>query len=227
MAYPTTHPPEAADQSVTDLSGEPCARLTPPGEVARRLAAIDDRYIRDNFVSLDDLASDWPGGAVQVRADIAARRLPQPAYRLDDGTDMVPPDYLVPVAVAGSVGALRAWFARGYTLAAQQYGLPHDAATIEDEWQGYLSGGYFVCLREATPEAIVEKAHQVTELNELLADPHPGDQVWRKRLRLSVDGLAAIERPFAILDPARWGTPMSGQWYGTFLRTLYAQAFTD
>jgi hypothetical protein len=140
---------------------------------------------------------------------------------------MVPPDYLVPVAVAGSVDALRVWFGRGYAVAAQRYGLPHDAATIEDEWQDYLSGGYFVCLREATPEAIVEKAHHVTELNELLADPRPGDQVWRKRLRLSVDGLTAIERPFAILDPARWGTPMSGQWYGTFLRTLYAQAFTD
>jgi hypothetical protein len=227
MAYPPTHPPEAADQSVTDLSGEPCARLTPPAEVARRLAALDERYIRDNFVALDDLTADWPGGTAKVRADIAARRLPQPAYRLDDGTDMVPADYLVPVAVAGSVDALPAWFARGYTEAAQRFGLPHDAETIEDEWQAYLSGGYFICLRHATPASITEKARHITELNELLADPHPGEQVWRKRLRGSVEELAAIERPFAILDPARWGTPMSAQWYGTFLRALYPQAFDE
>ncbi len=227
MAYPPTHPPEAADQSVTDLSGEPCARLTPPGELARRLALLDERYILDNFVALDDLAADWPGGAAKIRADIATRRLPQPAYRLDDGTDMVPPDYLVPVAVAGSVGALRAWFARGYIDAARRYDLPHDDATIEDEWQDYLSGGYFICLRQATPESIVEKAHLITDLNELLADPRPAEQVWCKRLRLSVDELAAIERPFAILDPARWGTPMSAQWYGTFLRAMYPQAFSE
>ena len=225
MAYPTTHPPEAADQSVTDLSGAPCARLTSPGELARRLAALDESYIRSNFVPLDDVAADWPGGVARIRTDIAGRRLPQPAYRLDNGTDMVPADYLVPVAVAGSVDALPAWFARGYRDAAQRYDLPHDAATVEDEWQAYLGGGYFVCLRSATPAAIAEKAHHIAELDALLADPRPGDQVWRKRLRGSVDGLAAIERPFAILDPARWGTTMSGQWYGTFLRTMFPQAF--
>jgi hypothetical protein len=225
MAYPTTHPPEAADQFVVDLSGAPCPRLTPPGDLGRRLAVLDERYILDNFVPLDELAADWPGGAAGVREDIAARRLPQPAYRLDDGTDMVPADYFVPVAVAGSVGALHGWFVHSYRVAAQRFDIAHDPASIEAEWHDYLGGGYFVCLRQATPAAIVEKARHVIDLNELMADPHPADQVWCKRLRLAADGLEAIERPFAILDPARWGTPMSGQWYGTFVRTLYPAAF--
>jgi hypothetical protein len=227
MAYPTTHPAEAADASVVDLSGASCPRLTAPGEVARRLAALDDRYIRDEFVPLDELAADWPGGAVAVRADMAARRLPQPAYRLDDGTDMVPADYLEPVAVAGSVAALRAWFVREFRDAATRFDVPHDPETIESEWQDYLSGGYFVCLRHATPAAMAEKARHIIDLEHLLAEPRPADQVWCKRLRLAVHGLAAIERPFAILDPARWGTPMSGQWYGTFLRALYPAALSS
>jgi len=227
MAYPATHPAEAADASIVDLSGASCPRLTPPGELARRLAALDDAYIRDQFVPLDELAADWPGGAVAVRADIAARRLPQPAYRLDDGTDMVPADYLVPVAVAGSVAALHAWFVRSFRDAAGRFDVPHDPDTIEDEWQDYLSGGYFVCLREATPAAIAEKARHVIDLEQLMAEPRPADPVWCKHLRLGVEGLAAIERPFAILDPARWGTPMSGQWYGTFLRALYPAAFAE
>jgi len=227
MAYPTTHPAGAADPSVVDLSGAPCPRLTAPGELARRLAALDERYIRAHYVPLDELAADWPDGAAQVRADIAAGRLPQPAYRLDDGTDMVPGDYFVPLAVAGSVAALPDWFARNYREAARRLDLPHDDATVEAEWQDYLTGGYFVCLRHATPQAIAEKVRFVTDLNELMADPHAADQVWRKHLRLAVEGLAAIERPFAILDPARWGTPMSGQWYGTFLRAFYPAAFED
>jgi hypothetical protein len=225
MAYPTTHPAEAADASVVDLSDAPCPRLTASGEVARRLAALDDAYIRDEFVPLDELAADRPGGAVGVRADIAARRLPQPAYRLDDGADMVPADYFVPVAEAGSVTALHAWFVREFREAATRFDVPRDPDTIEDEWQGYLSGGYFVCLRQATPAVMAEKARHIIDLEQLLAEPRPRDQVWCKRLRLGVEGLAAIERPFAILDPARWGTPMSSQWYGIFLRALYPAAF--
>jgi hypothetical protein len=227
MAYPPTHPAEAADASVVDLSGASCPRLTAPDELGRRLAVLDDRYIRDQFVPLDEVAAYWPGGPAAVRADIAAHRLPQPAYRLDDGTDMVPADYLAPVAVAGSVAALRAWFVREFRDAGEHFDVPHDPEAIEDEWQAYLSGGYFVCLREATPAAIAEKARHVIDLEQLMAEPRPADPVWCKRLRLGVESLAAIERPFAILDPARWGTPMSGQWYGTFLRALYPAAFAE
>jgi Family of unknown function (DUF6058) len=225
MPYPTTHPPEAADQDVVDLSGAPAARLTAPAELGRRLAALDDRYIRDNFVPLDDVAATWPGGPEHIRAVIAAGRLPQPAYRLDDGTDMVPADYLDPVEEAGSVDKLRDWFEHQYVAAALRFEVDGGPATIEEQWQAYLSGGYFVCLRHATPAAIAEKDRRITDIEQLLADPHPRDRVWRGHLRRAVDGLAAIERQFAILDPARWGTPMSAHWYGTFLRTLYPAAF--
>lgn len=224
VPYPQTHPAEAADQSVRDLAGTPRARLTGPAEVARRLAALDERYIRENFVPLDELAGEEPGGVSRVRADIAAGRLPQPAYRLDDGTDMIPPDYFAPVVAAGSVEALHDWFLREFAAAAAHHGVADDA---EEAWRGYLGGGYFVCLRHATPAAIVEKARHINEIGELLTDPRAADPVWGKQLRGAVDGLAAIERAFAILDPARWGTPMSGQWYGMFLRALFPSAFEN
>jgi hypothetical protein len=152
MPYPTTHPPEAADQDVVDLSGAPAARLTAPAELGRRLAALDDRYIRDNFVPLDDVAATWPGGPEHIRAEIAAGRLPQPAYRLDDGTDMVPADYLDPIEEAGSVDKLRDWFEHEYVAAALRFEVDGGPATIEEQWQAYLSGGYFVCLRHASSD---------------------------------------------------------------------------
>jgi len=225
MAYPITHPLEAADQNVVDLAGTPRARLTAPSELGRRVAALDDRYIRENFVPLDDVAAAWPGGPEQLRAEITAGRLPQPAYRLDDGTDMVAADYLDPVNQAGSVDKLRDWFDRQYVGAAQRFDVAGDPATIEEQWQGYLTGGYSVCLRHAGPASIAEKDRRITDIERLLADPHPSDPSWQGHLREAVDGLAAIERQFAILDPARWGTPMSGSWYGTFLRALFPAAF--
>ena len=225
MAYPITHPREAADQDTVDLSGAPAPRLTASSELGQRLAALDERYIRENFLPLDEVAASWPGGAWQVRAEIAAGRLPQPAYRLDDGTDMVAADYLVPVREAGSIDGLHDWFVREYVDAARRFEVDGSAATIDEQWHAYLGGGYSVCLREATPAGIAEKARRITDIEQLLADPHPADPIWQKKLRDAVDGLGAIERQFAILDPARWGTPMSGSWYGTFLRTLFPAAF--
>ncbi|MDN5856780.1 MAG: hypothetical protein L0K86_28885 [Actinomycetia bacterium] len=109
MPYPTTYPPEATDATATDRTGASTPRLTGPHEVARRLAELDERYITENFVPLD-AAIDGRPDATQVRAAIADGRLPQPAYRLDDGTDMVAADYLSPVDAAVSLEALRAWF---------------------------------------------------------------------------------------------------------------------
>jgi len=131
MPYPTTYPENAADQQVVDVAGDSCPRLTSSAEVARRLAQLDDHYIRSAFVPLDQLAALRPGGAAAARREIAASRLPQPAYRLDDGTDVVPDDYFTLVDAAGSVDALPAWFQAQYAAAARPMGLPVDDASVE------------------------------------------------------------------------------------------------
>ncbi len=225
MPYPTTYPPEAADAAVADLAGTPCPRLTGPGEVARRLARLDEHYIRNSFVPLDRLAAARPGGAEAVRDDIAARRLPQPAYRVDDGTDYVPDDYFDLVDDAGSVDELAVAFGRRYRRAATRAGLADDDHAAAVAWDEYLTGGYLVCLRRATPENIVAKTLLITTLDRLLADPHPARPDWCRELRGAVDALRDLERPGAVLDPARWGGPMSPQWYGSYLRASYPAAF--
>lgn len=225
MPYPTTFPAEAADQGAVDLAGHPSPRLTGPREVAARLAELDEKYIRANFVPLDELAAGREGGVDAVLAEVSARRLPQPAYRLDDGTDMVPPDYFTPVDAAGAVDELSSWFADRYRAAARNLGLPSDEAAVDEQWQDYLGGGYLVCLIHATPESIAAKAHHITVLDALLSNPRPDDADWAHRLRTATEDLAAIERPGAVLDPPRWGGPMSPQWYGAYLRARYPLTF--
>ena len=225
MPYPETYPAEAVSPTVTDLSGRPCPRLTGSSEVARRLAELDEQYIRGRFKSLADLSSARDGGLPAVRQAIADGRLPQPAYRLDDGTDMVPPEYFDLVDAAGGIEALPDWFSGRYVSAARERGLPHDEETVAEQWGDYLSGGYFVCLREVTPETLAQKALLITSLESLLAQPAPQDSEWAGRLRAGVEALAAIERTGSPLDPPRWGGPMSPQWYGSYLRSYYPQVF--
>jgi Family of unknown function (DUF6058) len=222
MPYPRTFPAEAADPQATDLTGAPSPRLSTPGELARRLAALDEAYIRAEFVVLDVLAAHRPGGAAAVRREIAAGRLPQPAYRLDDGTDMVPADYFALVDEAGSVAALPEWFRARYDKVRAGSACQEPA---EEVWRDYLGGGYFVCLRSATPENIVLKADCIIQIDRLLADPAPASPPWQAGLRDAVERLSAIERPGSVLDPPRWGGPMSQQWYGAYLRTAYPAAF--
>ena len=97
-----------------------------PGDTAGHAHAEDVAYIAANFVPLTD---------ERVRAEIAAGRLPKPAYVLDDGTEMVAPDHLALAERAGGVGALREWF----------------EARAPGEWDDYLSGQYAVCLRASRP----------------------------------------------------------------------------
>jgi Family of unknown function (DUF6058) len=103
--------------------------------------------------------------------------------------------------------------------------LPVDEASVEAQWHDYLGGGYLVCLRHATPENIARKADFITAIDALLDQPLPHDLEWCRRLRAAVEGLGSIERPGAVLDPPRWGGPMSPQWYGTYLRATYPAAF--
>ncbi len=134
-------------------------------------------------------------------------------------------DFFALADAAGDLAALPELFRTRYAAAANELGLPTCDAQLDEQWAEYLSGGYGVCLKQATPENIAAKAGYITTIDRLLADPHSNAHDWCGELCAAVDGLRAIERPGAILDPPRWGGPMSPQWYGAYLRTTYPQAF--
>jgi hypothetical protein len=109
------------------------------------LTPEDVAYITANFVPLED---------EDVRAEIAAGRLPKPAYVLDDGTEMVAPDHLALAERAGGIDALRDWFEE----------------RAPGEWEAYLSGEYAVCLRSVSPETIGRKAELIAQIDAAVAE---------------------------------------------------------
>jgi hypothetical protein len=173
--------------TATSLPGH----LVPPRAIADGLASADEDYVRSHFVPLAEVAGHR---LAEVRDAIAAGRLPAPAYLLDDGTEMVAPDYLTFPDQAGD--DLEATFKDRVAAA----GLDADA-----EWRDYLSGVYAVCLRTVTPETIIRKTRLVEEIEGLLADARPRDPDWRGALRTAIDALDELERPFAPLDEHRLG----------------------
>jgi Family of unknown function (DUF6058) len=158
------------------------------------MTTADVAYIRANYVTLEEACAGRAETPDDVRALIAEERLPQPSYVLPEGTEMVPRDYFA-IADAG-----REDFARRFLDAGGS------AAALEEEWQGYLSGAYGVCLKEQSPESIVRKDHLVRAIEGLVAEPNPADAAWGEQLRHSVEELDQLERPFAPeYDRARWG----------------------
>jgi Family of unknown function (DUF6058) len=130
-----------------------------------------------------------------VEVLIAERRLPQPAYVLDDGTGMFPADYFRLVDDAGGADPLRAHFAARHRAAslAQNAG----PGELERDWAAYLDGIYGVCLGTVTPENIVRKGVLVSSLCELLVLARPRSQDWRRALRAQIEELDALGREFA------------------------------
>jgi hypothetical protein len=170
-------------------------------------------YVRANYLSLDEACAGRTETPDDVRKLVAEKRLPQPSYVLPDGTEMVPADYFS-LADAG-----RKDFARRFLDAGGK------ADALEEEWEGYLSGAYGVCLKHQSPESIVRKDQLVREIEQLQADPQPEDAGWRARLRGSVDELDQLERPFAPdFDCARWG-PSSRDRCITAPRERYPDVF--
>jgi uncharacterized protein DUF6058 len=181
--------------------------------------SADVEYIRENFVSLDELCAVRGQSPDRVRALIAGGTLPAASYVLEDGTEMVPAEYFELVDEAGGEGGLRGLFARRYVAAAGD-------DEVGSEWEGYLSGAYGVCLRHVTPENIARKSALVVEIEGLLAAPQPEDADWRASLRASVDELDELERPFAPdYDRARWG-PSSRDRCITGARERYPEVFS-
>jgi Family of unknown function (DUF6058) len=179
------------------------------------MTPADVAYVRANYVSLQELCESRADSVEATLGLIHKGRLPQPSYVLPDGTEMVPPDYFE------NADEGRAEFERRFLAAGGE------PAEVEEEWQGYLSGAYGVCLKSQTPENIVRKESLVREIDALLAEPRPADPAWSQRLRGAVNELDGLERPFAPhYDRARWG-PSSRDRCITAPRARFPQLFLD
>jgi Family of unknown function (DUF6058) len=187
------------------------------------LSDADVEYIRSDFVDLDELCRRSSREPAAVRAQIDAGVLPRASYVLDDGSEMVPPDYFALAEEAGGAEGLRGWFLERYERAAAA---ERDvSASAEEEWEAYLSGEYGVCLKHVTPETIVRKAALIARIEGLLAEPKPDDSDWAGRLRPAVDELDQLERRFAAFDRVRFGGPSSRDRLITATRRSYPEIF--
>jgi hypothetical protein len=157
----------------------------------------DLAYLRASFRRLDELCAERGDSVEVVRRLIAERRLPRPSYVLDDGTELVPPDYFVLVDAAGGPEGLRDEYERLYRAAIAEYGLPFDLELFERRWESYLDGISGICMREVTPRTIVRKRMLIDDIERLLAAPRPDDPSWTTQLRERVDELDSIEKEFA------------------------------
>jgi hypothetical protein len=95
------------------------------------------------------------------------------------------------------------------------------AQDAEQEYTEWLSGDYGACLWCTTPEMIVLKGALMVAIEALIAGPQPGVRPWEAALRHAVDGLDAIERPFAEYDRVRWEPPLSRDRLITAVRARY------
>ncbi len=102
------------------------------------MTAEDVAYVKRNYVSLEEACAGRAETPDEIRSRAAAGELPRPSYVLPDGTEMVPADYFV-IADAGRDAFEREFLAAG--------GSRDD---VDEEWDGYLSGAYGVCLKEQT-----------------------------------------------------------------------------
>ena len=177
------------------------------------MTAADVAYVRANYLTLEEASADRSETPDEVRRLMAEARLPQPSYVLPDGMEMVPAGHFE-LADAGRQDFARRFLAAGGA-----------AGDLEDEWQGYLSGAYGVCLKEQSPENIVRKDRLIRTIEGLLAEPKPRDAEWSDELRTAVDDLDLLERPFApAYDRARWG-PSSRDRFVTAPRQRFPDVF--
>jgi len=162
----------------------------------------DIRYVLTEYRTLAELCDGRPQTAAEVRALIAGGRLPRPTYVLPSGEERFPPDYFALLDDAGGVDELPARFRVRYLATADG---PFAAADADEDWAGYLSGQFGVCLRSVTPESMAAKNRLVRRIEALVAAPAEADPAWRGELRTTVDALDALERPFTDFDRQRWG----------------------
>src|SRR5205809_3036062 len=118
--------------------------------MATTMTTADVEYVRANYVELEELCAGRRETPREVEDLIDRGLLPRPSYVLPDGTAMFPGDYFALLDDAGAPDGTRAEFERRYGW--------HE---LEEDWAGYLTGLYAVCLRQVTPETITRKCHLV------------------------------------------------------------------
>lgn len=150
------------------------------------LTDADRRYVREQFVPLEELCAEGGRDISDVRRRIASRELPAAPY---PGLEYLPAGYFeLPDA--------------------EEFRRTFRGPDLEGELSAYLDGTYFVCLREATVDNILRKEALVTQVRALLAEPRPAVAGWCSQLRAAVDELDLLERPFSPdFDRRRFGRP--------------------
>ena len=93
-------------------------------------------YLRSKFKTLEEICAGRPETPDELRRLIAAGKLPRPSYVLDDGTELVWPDYFALVDAAGGAEGLRDEYERQYRAALEKYGLTFDAELMQRRWEG-------------------------------------------------------------------------------------------
>jgi hypothetical protein len=186
------------------------------------LTEDDLRYIREQFATLEALCAGRKERPYAVRALIREGVMPEPTYVLDDGTEMFPPGYF---ALLDDAGGVDKQCARFYERYARMAGSGTQESEIAEEWEGYLSGVYGVCLVQASPENICEKEALVKSLGALLAEPRLEDLRWRTEVRREVTRLDELEREFAPCDRKRFGGSVSRDRLITATRARYPSIF--
>jgi hypothetical protein len=181
------------------MSAPDTAPTDKPGFSEADLAYIDREY-----ATLEQLCADRSETAEEVRRLIGEHRLPQPTYVLPDGTEMYPPDFFELLDGAGDVAGVRAHFEDRYRATTSAISLT--GMEPQEDWESYLTGEFGVCLREVTPEAMVEKNVLMAQIDLLVSMPNAEDAGWREKLRAAVDDLDTLERPFTDYDRQRWGS---------------------
>lgn len=158
----------------------------------------DVLYILAEYHTMAELCDGRTLRPAPAEALVAAGRLPEATYVLPSGERRYPQDYFALVDAFG-LDSLAAGFRTGYLSAGGS------APEADEDWRGYLSGGFGVCLRAITPESMVAKTRLIARIEELTGAPTPDDPDWRGALCAAVDELDSLLRPFTDYDRERWG----------------------
>lgn len=162
----------------------------------------DVLYVTTEYRTLGELCDGRPWSVAEVEALVDAGRLPAATYVLPSGERRYPPDYFVLAENGDGGGDLAGLAARFFARHLTAGGTMTEA---DEDWQGFLSGQFGVCLHAVTPESMVAKTRLIARIEELVAAPAPADDGWCGALCAAVDELDALLRPFTDYDRDRWG----------------------